>query len=358
MRIVEIDGSMLEGGGQILRMSIALSAVTGVPVRVYNIRAKRRDPGLKAQHMTAIRAVATLVKAEVKGLALRSRELYFTPRTVSSGSFKFDVGTAGSTTLVLQSLLPTAAFAPSKVNVEVVGGTDNPLAPPVDYIGNVLRPIVAKMGFSFEMSVLRRGFYPRGGGIVRASMKPVVQLSPLRLSERGEVKVVRGISYSSRLPEHIARRMADSASKLLKSEGLDVDIKLEVLQPGHPKCALNPGCGIVLWAETTTGAILGSDSLGEKGKPAERVGEEAAQKLIEELRSEATVDSHASDQLIVYMALASGESTIKTSKLTMHTLTCIELSKMLLPEVKFKVEEGKPTVIRCRGVGLRNKFLS
>ncbi len=349
---------MLEGGGQILRMSIALSAVTGVPIRVYNIRAKRKDPGLKAQHMTAIKAVASLVDAEVKGLALRSQDLYFKPRTIKGGSFKFDVGTAGSTTLVLQSLLPAAAFAPSRVNVEVIGGTDNPLAPPVDYIINVLKPLVAKMGYQFEVNVLRRGFYPKGGGIVRASSNPVIKLMPIRLEDQGEVKIIRGIAYSSRLPEHIVRRMANSASKVLKNEGFDVDIETEVLQPGHPKCALNPGCGIVLWAETNKGAVLGADNLGEIGKPAERVGEEAAKKLLKEVNSGATVDSHASDQLIIYMALAEGESIIKTSELTMHTLTCIELSKMLLPNVSFTVEKDRPTVIKCRGVGLRNKFIS
>ncbi|MHC1601407.1 MAG: RNA 3'-terminal phosphate cyclase [Candidatus Nezhaarchaeales archaeon] len=355
--LVEIDGSMLEGGGQILRMSIALSAVTGVPIKVFNIRAKRKDPGLKAQHMTAIKAVASLVDAEVKGLALKSQELFFKPRTIKSGNFKFDVGTAGSTTLVLQSLLPAAAFAPSKVHVEVIGGTDNPLAPPVDYIDSVLRPLVAKMGYAFEVNVLRRGFYPKGGGIVRASTSPVVKLMPIKLEEQGDVKIVRGISYSSRLPDHIARRMANSASRILKNAGLDVEIKLEILQPGHPKCALNPGCGIVLWAETTKGLVLGADSLGEIGKPAEKVGEEAARKLLDEINGGATVDRHAADQLIVYMTLADGESIIKTSELTMHTLTCIELSKILMPEVSFSIEKGRPTVIRCRGVGLKNKFL-
>ena len=355
--MIEVDGSMLEGGGQILRMTVALSAVTGVPVRIFNIRAKRENPGLRAQHMTAIRATASLVDAEVKGLALGSMELTFRPRTIKGGNFRFDVGTAGSTTLVLQSLLPAAAFAPSRVSVEVVGGTDNPLAPPVDYVIHVLKPTVAKMGYNFEVNLLRRGFYPKGGGIVRASITPVPKLMPIRLEEQGEVKVVKGISYSSRLPDHIARRMADSASKLLRKAGLEAEIELEALEPGHPKCALNPGCGIVLWAETTSGAVLGSDNLGEIGKPAEKVGEEAARKLLEEIESGATVDRHLADQLIVYMALAEGESVIKVNELTMHTLTCIELSKKLLPQTSFEVVKGRPETIVCRGAGLRNKFL-
>jgi RNA 3'-terminal phosphate cyclase (ATP) len=355
--MIEIDGSMLEGGGQILRMTVALSAVTGAPVRIFNIRAKRENPGLRAQHMTAIRAVASLVDAEVKGLALGSMELTFRPRTIKGGNFRFDVGTAGSTTLVLQSLLPAAAFAPLRVNVDIVGGTDNPLAPPVDYVIHVLKPAVAKMGYNFEVNLLRRGFYPKGGGIVRTTIVPVPKLMPIKLEKQGEVKTVRGISYSSRLPDHIAKRMADSASKLLKRAGLEAYIEVEVLQPGHPKCALNPGCGIVLWAETTSGAVLGSDSLGEVGKPAEKVGEEAARKLLEEIESGATVDRHLADQLIVYIALAEGESIIKVSELTLHALTCIELSKKLLPQASFEVVEGRPKTIVCKGVGLKNKFL-
>ncbi len=355
--MIEIDGSMLEGGGQILRMTVALSAVTGVPVRIFNIRAKRENPGLRAQHMTAIRAVASLVDAEVKGLALGSMELTFRPKTIRGGSFRFDVGTAGSTTLVLQSLLPAAAFAPSRVNVEIVGGTDNPLAPPVDYVINVLKPVLARMWYKFELNLLRRGFYPKGGGIVRTSTTPVPKLMPIRLEVQGEVRVVKGISYSSRLPDHIAKRMADSASKLLRKSGLEAEIEVEVLQPGHPKCALNPGCGIVLWAETTSGAVLGSDSLGEVGKPAEKVGEEAAKKLLDEIEGGATVDRHLADQLIVYMALADGESVVKVSELTMHALTCIELSKKLLPQASFEVTGERPKTVLCRGVGLKNKFM-
>lgn len=351
--MIKVDGSMLEGGGQILRMSIALSAVLGIPVRVFNIRAKRSDPGLKAQHITAIKSVAELVNAEVEGLKLDSMEIIFKPRNIKNGNFRFDIGTAGSTTLVLQSLLPAVAFAKSKINVEIIGGTDNPLAPPIDYLINVLKPLLSKFGYNFDVTVLRRGFYPRGGGIIRVYVNPVDKLKPITLENQGDIKVVKGISYSSRLPDHIVRRMVNSASKILEKHDFNVEIDTEILQVNHPKCALNPGCGIVLWAETTTGCILGANSLGEIGKPAEKVGEEAAIKLLEEINSGGTVDSHAADQLIVYMILAEGRSIIKTGNLTMHTLTCIELSKMFLPKVSFEVHEGKPTIIECIGTGFR-----
>ncbi|MEM0212468.1 MAG: RNA 3'-terminal phosphate cyclase [Candidatus Methanomethylicia archaeon] len=351
--MIEVDGSMLEGGGQILRMSVALSAVLGIPIRVFNIRAKRSDPGLKAQHIIAIKSVADLVNAEVEGLKLNSMEITFKPRSISGGNFKFDIGTAGSTTLVLQSLLPAAAFSNSKVNVELIGGTDNPLAPPVDYVLNVLKPLLTKFDYNFDIGVLRRGFYPRGGGIIRAYINPVSKFKSVKLEDQGSVNIIRGISYSSRLPEHITHRMANSASKILEKHGFNVNIEIEALQANHPKCAFNPGCGIVLWAETSTGCLLGSNSLGEIGKPAEKVGEEAAMKLLDELNYGGTVDSHAADQLIVYMALAEGKSIIKTSNLTMHTLTCIELAKKFLPDVSFEVYKGKPTIIECIGVGFR-----
>ncbi|MDI9619667.1 MAG: RNA 3'-terminal phosphate cyclase [Candidatus Nezhaarchaeota archaeon] len=356
--LVEVDGSMLEGGGQILRMAVAISAVTKIPVSIFNIRAKRRDPGLKAQHATAIRAVARLVDADVDGLALGARELLFKPKAIRGGEFRFDVGTAGSTTLVLQSLLPAAAFAPSTVRVEVKGGTDNPLAPPIDYLSNVLRPLIDMMGYRFEVNTIKRGFYPRGGGIIRSSMTPVPKLSPLRIEDQGIVKIVKGVSHSSMLPSHVAQRMAESARRVLANRGYDVDIAIEVLQPEHPKCALNPGCGIVLWAETTKGAVVGADSLGEVGKPAEVVGEEAARRLINEIEGGATIDVHAADQLVVYMALAEGESVVKVSELSMHALTCIELSKKLMRGVKFEVKEGRPTTLRCRGVGLKNEYMA
>ncbi|MEM2137422.1 MAG: RNA 3'-terminal phosphate cyclase, partial [Candidatus Methanomethylicia archaeon] len=335
--VVEIDGSMLEGGGQILRMSIALSAVLSIPVRVFNIRAKRSDPGLKAQHITAIRSVANLVNAEVEGLSLNSMEVYFKPKKIMGGNYRFDIGTAGSTTLVLQSLLPTAFFSPSKVNVEIIGGTDNPLAPPVDYISNILKPLLEKMNLKFDIQVLRRGFYPRGGGIIRTYIEPSTNIKPIKLENQGSIKTVKGIAYSSILPEHIIHRMTNTASKIIKEAGFNVDIEMEILQQNHPKCALSPGCGIVLWAETTTGCIMGANSLGEIGKPAERVGEEAAKQLINEIHGKGTVDMYAADQLIIYMILAEGESIIKVSQISMHVLTCIELGKRFLPNISFQI---------------------
>jgi len=356
---IEIDGSVLEGGGQILRVSVALSAVTGKPIRIYNIRAKRSPPGLRAQHMNAVRALAQLVDAEVAGLGIGSKEIEFNPGSLKSGSFKTDVGTAGSTSLVLQALMPAMSFSRSKSYVEITGGTNNPMAPAVDYLQEVLLPAVSKMGYKGSIELLRRGFYPRGQGIVRAVVEPIKTFKPITMERLGEIEEIRGISYSSRLPAHIVERMARSAERVITGAGYKkVKIDLEALQANQGRCAADPGCGIILFAKSKQGAILGADSLGELGKPAEKVGTEAAEELLRELAAEAPFDRHLADQLIVYMSLADGRSTIRTSELTLHALTCIHLSeKMVGARFKVEGEEGGPSTIICEGIGLENIFI-
>ena len=356
---IEIDGSVLEGGGQILRMSVAFSAVTGKPIRIYNVRAKRSPPGLRAQHMNAVRALAQLAHADVAGLAIGSKEVEFNPGSHKGGSFKIDVGTAGSASLVLQALMPVMSFSPSKTFVEITGGTNNPMAPAVDYLQEVLLPVVSKMGYKGSIDLLRRGFYPRGLGVVRAVVEPIKMFKPIILERLGEIEEVRGISYSSRLPAHIVERMARSAERVLTAAGYkNVKIDSEALQANQGRCAADPGCGIILFAKSKQGAILGADSLGELGKPAEKVGREAAEELLRQLAAEAPVDRHLADQLIIYMSLADGMSKIRTSELTLHAITGIHLSEKMIG-VSFKVEgeEGRPSTIACEGIGLENTLI-
>ena len=272
MSFIEIDGSYGEGGGQILRSSVALSALVMKPVHVFNIRAKRSNPGLRPQHVTAVRAVATISDALVKGLSIGSREIYFTPRRRAYGHFKFDVGTAGSISLVLQALLPAAAFAPGPCTFEIIGGTDVMRAPPIDYIRNVFLPWLRKMGYHVRIEVRRRGHYPRGGGHVISMTQPVKTLKPLTALERGKIVEIRGLSHCVKLPRHVAERQARSAEKVLKEAGFDnVKIDLEWYPPGRDP-HLGPGSAIVLWAITDKGFIIGADALGERGKRAEIVG--------------------------------------------------------------------------------------
>jgi len=353
---IEIDGSVLEGGGQILRMSVALSAVTRKAIRIYNIRAKRSPPGLRAQHMNAVRALAQLSDAGVTGLGIGSKEIEFDPGSPRGGSFKIDVGTAGSTSLILQALMPFMSFSPSKTFVEITGGTNNPMAPAIDYLQEVLLPVVSKMGYKGSIELLRRSFYPRGQGIVRAAVEPIQMFKPIIMERLGEIEEIRGISYSSRLPAHIVERMARSADKVLTAAGYkNVKIDSEALQANQGRCAADPGCGIILFAKSKQGAILGADSLGELGKPAEKVGMEAAEELLRQLGTEAPVDRHLADQLIIYMSLADGISTIRTSELTLHALTGIHLSeKMVGAGFKVEGEERRPSTIICKGIGLEN----
>lgn len=349
--MITVQGDMLEGGGQILRLSTALAALIGEPIRIVRVRGKRRPPGLRRQHMTALRVLASLCNGHVEGLRLGSTEVYFEPGGLKGGSYRFDVGTAGSTTLILQAAMPVMAFAPAPVKLRLRGGTNNPMAPPVDYLERVLLEDLRIMGVETRLRVYRRGFYPRGGGEVEVQTQPSRKLKPLMLQELGRILEVRGLVYSCRLPGHIADRMASSASERLRRAGLDPVFEKEVLQPGNPKCSLDPGCGVVLSVKHTHGSF-GVDNLGVKGKRAELVGSEAAEQLIELVKGGYPVDRHLCDQLIIWVALADGVSRIKTVELTLHALTCVELTKTILG-AEFKVEGdlGMPAVIECRGVG-------
>jgi len=354
MQLIEIDGSMGEGGGQILRNAIALSAVLLKPIRVYNIRARRSNPGLRPQHLTGVKAVAALSSAEVSGLRVGSREIVFKPKELGGGRMSFDAGTAGSTTLILQSLMPAMAFSKSSIEVELRGGTNNPMAPPVEYFQYVLLPTLKKMGCEFEVRLLRRGFYPKGGGVVRARSTPIEELKPLKLTKAGEVKRVFGLSYSCRLPSHIVYRMASTAEKIIGERGYEVEIRREILRPGDKACSLDPGCGIILAAELKSGATLGVDNLGRIGVPAEKVAEDAAKDLLRQLDTGAPVDRHLGDQLVIWASLASGVSEYRVSELTTHTTTSIELCRILggaTAEVDGQV--GEPATIRIRGIGYK-----
>ena len=351
--LIEIDGSMGEGGGQILRNAVALSAVLLKPIKVYNIRAKRSKPGLRPQHLTGVKAVAALSSADVSGLRVGSMEIVFKPRKLRGGKLFFDAGTAGSTTLMLQSLMPAMAFSDGPVEVELRGGTNNPMAPPVEYFNFVLLPTLEKMGCSFEIELLRRGFYPKGGGVVRARSLPVSKLKPIRLVEAGGVKRITGLSYSCRLPSHIVERMASTAEKLLSKRGFDVEISREILKPGDRKCSLDPGCGIILVAELKSGAVLGSDNLGRIGVPAEKVAEDAVNDLLRQIESGAAVDKHLGDQLVIWASLADGISEYSVAELTSHTVTSIELCRILSgAEAEVSGKLGEPALIRIKGIGL------
>jgi RNA 3'-terminal phosphate cyclase (ATP) len=328
--MIEVDGSLGEGGGAMVRVATALAAVTGNDLHLFNIRHGRPRSGLMPQHLHSVKAVAQLSQAEVEGLEIESNELFFYPQKIKGGNFRVDVGTAGSISLILQSFMIPAFRAKKPVKITIKGGTDVPWSPPLDYLENVTLPILEMMGCQANLKLLKRGFYPPGGGEVQMEIFPS-QIKPLNLEE---LKIVRicGVSHASKLPLHIATRQKEVAERILKKEGYDVDIRIE-----NSQNSLSPGTGLVLWTEN--GSRVGGSALGKRGKRAEKVGAEAANNLLKQINTGAPVDNYMADQIIPYMALA-GDSRVKVSELSYHTLTNIEITKKITG-ADFKVEKAE-----------------
>jgi len=300
-----------------------------------------------------VKTVAAICGAEHIGLEIGSTEFTFEPKGRLAGQFRFDVGTAGSIPLVLQALMPAAAFVPDKLEIDVTGGTDVRWSPTIDYMRFVKLPMLDKMGCEYQLKVLRRGHYPKGGGRVIMAITPPRQLRGIKLTSQDGIRRVRGISHCVKLPRHVAERQAKTAKDILERAGYpDVKIDVEWCAPEKDH-HLGPGSGILLYADTNSDTIIGCDALGEKGKPAERIGSEAAENLVSEAKTRMPVDKHMADMLIPYMAVAKGSSRIMTSQITLHTLTNIQITE-LLTEVNFRVEGelGKPGSIEVEGIGL------
>lgn len=338
--MLDIDGAHGEGGGQLVRTAVALAALSGRAVRVRNARGGRPKPGLAAQHATAIRAVAALCGARTEGVAAGSREFAFTPGPIRGGEFAFDVGTAGSVALVLQALMPVALAAPAPCRFRVTGGTDVTGAPPFDYLQHVLLPLLSGMGVRASLACARRGYFPRGGGDVRLEVAPR-RPRPLRLEAPGAPLGVYAYAHVAGLPEAVLQRMVDAARATL---GRALHLEERVLDAG---AAAGPGGAIVLVARTEA-SLLAASAVAKRGVPAEALGRAAATELQAELAAGAAVDLHAADQLLIYLALAGGRSTVTARALSSHAATAIWLLEQFLP-VKFAATAvGGLTRIDCR----------
>lgn len=319
--MIVIDGSLGEGGGQVLRTALALSLATGEPFRIHHIRARRPKPGLARQHLTAVHAAVEVGGAEVAGAELGSQELTFRPRRVRGGSFRWQVGTAGSVALVLQAVLPALLLADAPSRLEIAGGTHNPQAPPFDFLQQVLFPVLQGMGARVVGKLEAYGFYPAGGGKVRVQIEPATALRPLVLDRRPAIETRRAVVLLSRLPRVVAQRELSVVQAQLGWSGDECEIR-QVPSPG-------PGNALLL-SVAGQGVCEVVSSFGMKGVPAEEVAASACWAMKRFLKAEVPVGEHLADQLLVPLALAGG-GRFRTLPLTLHARTVVEVVKAFLP---------------------------
>ncbi|MBC7772543.1 MAG: RNA 3'-terminal phosphate cyclase [Pyrinomonadaceae bacterium] len=338
--MIHIDGSQGEGGGQILRSALALSMALGRPFTITNIRANRDKPGLMRQHVTAVQAAQALCSARVDGGAAGSRQLVFEPGTVRGGTHHFAIGTAGSTTLVLQAILPALLFAQEPSDIIIEGGTHARWAPPFEFLQLAMIPLLNRLGPTVSVSLERHGFYPAGGGRIRVKVDPAASPSSFNLDTRGEIKARHASVLHARLPVEIADRQL----KRIKSRlGWEVDRASIAV----PEGALSPGNVVTLQivSEHVTEVFC---AIGEHGKRAEEVADEAIDQVREYLADGVSVGCHFADQLMVPLAIAStkggGSCSFRTLPLSRHALTNVEIVNTFL---------NAPSRICTEGPGVR-----
>jgi len=334
--MISIDGSLGEGGGQILRTALGLSMATGKSFRIENIRANRDKPGLLRQHLTAVLAATEICGANVSGASIGSRELEFTPDAVKPGDYRFGIGSAGSTTLVLQAILPALLCAPGPTNITLEGGTHNPYAPPLDFLEHAFLPIVNRMGPRVSVAMERAGFYPAGGGRIFVNVEPTAKLSPLILESRGQTTRRAAKAIVAALPGDIAKRELKRIEKMLGWSGDELQIR-QLPDDQGPGNILT----LMIQSEHVTEVFTG---FGMKGVTAEGVAEHAIQQVRRYLAAGVPVGPCLADQLLIPFALSGGGAFV-TQELTRHATTNIEVIRKFLAVV-ITLEESAQHAIR------------
>ena len=363
--MIRIDGSWGEGGGAIARVALALSTITQKPFEIFDIRKGRKDSGLKNQHLYCVKSLQELCNAQAEGAELGSLWLKYHPKKIAAKNLNIDIETAGSITLLLQALLPPSMFVSKPITITITGGTDTKWSQPFDYFNNVLLPQLQRFA-KIETKLLKRGYYPKGNGKVEIKINPKYKLNDFsnfeefnnhlkqnvqkyNLMEQHHLIQIKGISHASISLQQakVAERQAESAQQILKQK-YNVPIQITT----QYQDTLSTGSGIILWAifsknkddiDENNPIRIGADALGEQGKRAEIVGEEAARNLIKEIESKAPVDMHLADQILPFMALI-GNSSIKVSEITNHCRTNIYTIHQFLGEI-FRVDEENKIIL-------------
>jgi RNA 3'-terminal phosphate cyclase (ATP) len=344
--MIAIDGGQKSGSGTIVRCAVALAALLGEELEIKNIRAKREKPGLRAQHLGAILACKDICSGEVENAIIGSKEIKFNPRGgLKAGKYEWDIGTAGSTTMLAQTVLPLACFADNPSTFIIQGGLFQDFAPSFYHMQFVLIPILRSMGVCAELTMLRPGYVPRGGGIIELKVQPLKKLKPISLMRQGEIRNIKGIAISSHLEERkVSHRMAQACKKALAPYGYKAEIE-EVCDTTSPQ----EGAALAIYAETSSRNRLGADRAGSPGRSSESIGRYVAQRLMEDVSSGAAVDRYAADQLIIYSALADSISRYSVPFMTEH----IETDLWLVEEILEARTSFQDNVIQIKGVGFK-----
>lgn len=337
--MIKIDGSQGEGGGQVLRSALTLSLMTGKGVSLFNIRANRSNPGLRHQHLCAVKAAHTIGKGEVNGGKLGSTSLEFQPHTIQPGRYRFNIGTAGATTLVLQTIFLPLSRAPAASSFIITGGTHVPWSPSYHYLEMQWLPFMERLGFDARISLDLAGFYPRGGGQIQGRIKPLEAIKSIKIDERGPLKQIRGVSAVANLDRRIAERQRSQVLRRLSDKYRLNDIRIKQL-PSKFK-----GTILLLLAEFEKSQCC-YFSLGKPGKPAELVADDTINAFESFMTTSGAVDEYLADQLLLPLAFASGNSSFNSSKITHHLITNAEVIKKFIDiQIDIYGKIGQPGLV-------------
>ena len=343
--MIYVDGAQKSGSGTIVRFAVGLATLLGEELHLTNIRAKRDKPGLRPQHLKAIQALKQICQGSLDGGEIGAKQIRFKPgRGVKGGYYEWDIGTAGSTTLLVMTILPAACFCRGAMSFKICGGLFQDFAPSAYHMQYVLFPMLTEMGITAKLSIIRPGYVPSGGGVIEIAMEPVAEkIKPVRLPDQGNVTEIRGIALSSHLKERrVSERMVEKCNEVLAAKGHLAQIEIV-----HDTLALQRGAALAIYAKTSSGCIIGADRAGEPRRTSEDIGRYVARNLVDDLATGATVDRYLADQLIFYAALADGVSEYRIPRLTEH----VETNLWLVESVLGAKTEVNNNLVRIQGIG-------